>query len=81
MYNFLCHYSYHAYFILSHKSEKRVTEWNKRLAFEVYLYTGGNPTSSLKMTESLKIFCVIILMHISFCPTNQKNVLQNEIKD
>ena len=58
MYNFLCHYSYHAYFILSHKSEKRVTEWNKRLAFEFYLSTGGNPTSSLfPLTESLKMTC------------------------
>ena len=31
MLNFLCRYSYDAYFILGHKSEKRVTDRNKRL--------------------------------------------------
>ena len=32
MLNFLCLYSYHAYFTLMLKSEKRVTERNKRLS-------------------------------------------------
>ena len=31
--NFLCHYSYHAFFILWHKSKEHVTERNKRLSF------------------------------------------------
>ena len=34
MYNFLCPYSCHAFFILSHKSEKRVTERNKNQTFD-----------------------------------------------
>ena len=40
MYNILCHYSYYAYFILSHKTEKRVTERKKDSTFEVYLSNG-----------------------------------------
>ena len=46
MYNFFCLYSYHEYFILSLKSEKRVTERNKRLCPEK-LVTERNKILSL----------------------------------
>ena len=47
--NFLCH-SYHTYFILSLKSEKRVTENIKDWTFEVYLLT-GEPSQFLSPAE------------------------------
>ena len=44
MYNFLCHYSYHAYFTLLHKSEKSVTERNKRLSlWSLFINWGIQP--------------------------------------
>ena len=53
MSNFLCLYSYHAYFILSLKSEKHVTERNKRL-FEAYLLT-KETSSWFLLIGSLKL--------------------------
>ena len=38
MSNFLCLYSYHGYFILSLKSEKRVQKEIKDCAFRAYLF-------------------------------------------
>ena len=73
MYNFLCHYSYHAYFILFHKSEKHVTEKNKRLSLlSLFINQGSQfliPADRIIENDlcQIPIFCQMERVWIVFC--------------
>ena len=78
----MCHYSYHAHFILSYKSERRVTKRNKRLVLWSLFINWGTQcliTADWIAENDLSQMLCICLNYLSQCSL-QPNILPKVIK-
>ena len=71
MQNLLCHFYYHVYFILSHKSENVLQKETKDLDFEMHLLTGEPnyiliPADWVTENDVHQILCLVLE---PFCQT------------